>query len=258
MTADTVLQILTGVAAALFIGIAKAGFVGGLGILVTPQAALVYPSRVAIGLVLPLLIVTDIFSLYFYWRKWNAHNVRWLVPGALAGIFAGIMLIGRLDDQVLVQLIGGIAFAFIGIRWQLGLSGIQLEEYHPKQWQGTLFGLVVGVTTTIVHAGSPVVAFIDDTTATAERALRCNNCDVFCPDQLDQTTILLAGILQHEYVPGEPGVHASCTPGVWLGVCCSRRLTQTWFIRSIYVTLFATGMYLLLQDGMSTQCLATN
>jgi hypothetical protein len=248
MTADPVWQIGIGIAAALFIGIAKAGFGGGLGILVTPLAALAYPSRQAIGIVLPLLIVADIFSLYFYWRKWDARNVRWLVPGALVGIIGGILLIGRLDDHRLGQLIGGIAVAFIGIQWLQMLLGIRLEEYHPRQWQGMLFGLVAGVTTTIAHAAGPVVAlFMIPQRLPKERFVA--------------TSVLLFALINWIKLPfflwqglctigtfRESLVLMPLVPlGVWLGVWCNRRLSQTWFIRIIYAVLFATGMYLLLK-----------
>jgi uncharacterized membrane protein YfcA len=248
MTADPVWQIATGVAAALFIGIAKAGFGGGLGILVTPLAALVYPSRVAIGIVLPLLIVADIFSLYFYWRKWDARNVRWLVPGALVGIIAGIMLIGRLDDHRLGQLIGGIAVAFIGIRWLQGLSGTHLEEYHPKQWQGTLFGLVTGVTTTIAHAGGPVVAlFMIPQRLPKERFVATSVLVFALINWIKLPFFFWQGLCTMGTFRQSLALMPLVPLGVWLGVCCNRRLTQTWFIRSIYATLFATGMYLLLR-----------
>jgi uncharacterized membrane protein YfcA len=248
MSEDPVWQIIIGVAAALFIGIAKAGFGGGLGILVTPLAALVYPSRQAIGIVLPLLIVADIFSLYFYWRKWDARNVRWLVPGALAGIIVGIMLIGRLDDHRLGQLIGGIAVSFIGIRWFQRLLGVRLEEYHPKQWQGTLFGLIAGVTTTIAHAAGPVVAlFMIPQRLPKERFVGTSVLLFALINWIKLPFFLWQGLCTVSTFRESLALMPLVPLGVWLGVWCNRRLSQTWFIRIIYATLFTTGMYLLLK-----------
>lgn len=248
MTTDPVWQIVIGVVAALFIGVAKAGFGGGLGILVTPLAALVYPSHEAIGIVLPLLIVADIFSVYFYWRKWDARNVRWLLPGALVGIFIGILLIGRLDDRRLGQLIGGIAAAFVAIQLLRWLFGARFEAYKPQQWQGTLFGIVAGVTTTIAHAAGPVVALF----MIPQRLPK---------EQFVGTSVLLFALINWIKLPfflwqglctiGTFQESLALMPlvplGVWLGVWCNRRLSQTWFIRIIYATLFITGMYLLLR-----------
>lgn len=247
MITDSLWQIVIAIFASLFIGIAKAGFGGGLGILVTPLAALVFPSHEAIGIVLPLLIIADIFSLYFYWRKWEAHNVRWLVPGALIGIFAGILLINRLDDHRLGQLIGGIAISFIGIQLLRWLLGARLDAYRPKQWQGTIFGLIAGITTTIAHAAGPVVALF----MIPQRLPK---------EQFVGTSVLLFAIINWIKLPfflyqgictiatfRESLILMPLVPmGVWLGVWCNRRLSQTWFIRVIYTTLFGTGTYLLL------------
>ncbi|MBM3891989.1 MAG: sulfite exporter TauE/SafE family protein, partial [Verrucomicrobia bacterium] len=35
--------------------------------------------------------------------------------------------------------------------------------------------------------------------------------------------------------------------GVWIGVWCNRRLSPTWFMRVVYVMVFATGVELLLR-----------
>lgn len=248
MTADPVWQIVIAAAAALFIGVAKAGFGGGLGILVTPLAALVYPSHEAIGIVLPLLIVADIFSLYFYWRKWDARNVRWLVPGALVGIFVGILLIDGLDDHRLGQVIGGIAVTFIGIQLLLRLLGVRLEAYRPQQWQGTLFGLVAGVTTTIAHAAGPVVAlFMIPQRLPKERFVGTSVLLFALINWIKLPFFLWQGLCTASTFRESLALMPLVPLGVWLGVWCNRRLSQTWFIRIIYTTLFGTGMYLLLK-----------
>ncbi len=248
MTADPFWQIVIGIVAALFIGVAKAGFGGGLGILVTPLAALVYPSHEAIGIVLPLLIIADIFSLYFYWHKWDARNVRWLLPGALAGIVVGILLIGRLDDHRLGQLIGCISVSFIAIQWLRRLLGVRLEVYQPKQWQGTLFGLVAGITTTIAHAAGPVVAlFMIPQHLPKERFVATSVLIFALINWLKLPFFLWQGLCTMETFRQSLVLMPLVPMGVWLGVWCNRRLSQTWFVRIIYVTLFTVGMYLLLK-----------
>jgi uncharacterized membrane protein YfcA len=53
-----------------FIGLSKAGFGGGLGMLSTPLCVVAFGPK-AVGILLPLLCVGDVFSLYFYWKKWK-------------------------------------------------------------------------------------------------------------------------------------------------------------------------------------------
>ncbi|MBI5393694.1 MAG: sulfite exporter TauE/SafE family protein [Verrucomicrobia bacterium] len=246
MDSHSLLTIACAVTATILIGVAKAGFGGGLGMLVTPLAALAFPPREALGIVLPLLIAGDAFSLYHYWRKWDARNVGWLLPGALAGIGGGLALIGLLDDHRLRQFIGGVSVSFIGIQWLRDALGKHPEHYHPKHWHGALFGLAAGVTTTLAHAAGPVVAMF------------------LIPQRLPKeifvgTTVLVFALINWIKMPFFLW-QGLCTPetmlrslwlvpvvplGVWIGVWCNRRLSEKWFMRVVYVMVFATGLELL-------------
>ena len=240
-------MITCGIVAAMLIGMAKAGFGGGLGILVTPLAALAFPAREALGIVLPLLIAGDAFSLYHYWRKWDARNIAWLMPGALAGIAVGLMLIGYLDDHGLRRFIGGVAILFIGITWLRDALNAHPEKYHPKHWHGALFGVAAGVTTTIAHAAGPVVAMF----LIPQRLSK----DIFVG-----TNILLFALINWIKLPffvwqGLTTISTferslwlipAVAVGVWIGVWCNRRLSEVWFMRVVYVTVFAAGVKLLI------------
>jgi uncharacterized membrane protein YfcA len=74
----------------LFIGFSKAGFGGGLGMLTTPICVLAFSASgkgpvFAIGILLPLLCAGDAFSIYHYWGKWERKNLKYLLPGVVAG-----------------------------------------------------------------------------------------------------------------------------------------------------------------------------
>ena len=51
-----------------FIGLSKAGFGGGLGLLVTPICVVAFGPK-AIGILLPLLCMGDLFSMWAYWKN---------------------------------------------------------------------------------------------------------------------------------------------------------------------------------------------
>jgi uncharacterized membrane protein YfcA len=54
-----------------------------MGALITALMALVLPVDVAIGMLLPLLIIGDFFAVIVHWRKWRVGLIRVLIPGAL-------------------------------------------------------------------------------------------------------------------------------------------------------------------------------
>src|SRR5437870_6057975 len=81
----------------LFIGLSKAGFGGGLGMLTTPLCVLAFSAQgkdptFAIGILLPLLCAGDAFSLYHYWGKWERKNLKYLLPGVVLGVLAGVQM----------------------------------------------------------------------------------------------------------------------------------------------------------------------
>ena len=102
----------------LFIGLSKAGFGGGLGMLTTPLCVLAFSAggqspTFAIGTLLPLLCAGDAFSLYHYWGKWERQNLKFLLPGVLVGVVLGVQLIGKFSARELNVAIGGMAVAFV-------------------------------------------------------------------------------------------------------------------------------------------------
>ena len=72
-------------ASALLIGISKTGL-PGIAILAVLMAAFVLPSKESTGLILPMLIIGDLFAVAYYRRHavWK-HLVK-LLPFSLAGV----------------------------------------------------------------------------------------------------------------------------------------------------------------------------
>ena len=129
---------------AFIIGLAKAGFGGGLGMVVTPLWVLVIAPREAIGIALPLLIVGDIATLWLYWKGWDWRNVFALFPGAAIGIFIGMQFMGFLPDNEFRLVIGILALVFgmgesisspsasVGIRGMVGLLLIRRNSSRHR------------------------------------------------------------------------------------------------------------------------------
>ena len=96
----------------LWIGLSKAGFGGGLGMLTTPLCVLAFGASgkspaFAVGTLLPLLCLGDAFSLYHYWGKWKQENLRLLLPGVVLNLMV-LQLLGRLSlllTKLLLQIL---------------------------------------------------------------------------------------------------------------------------------------------------------
>jgi len=97
------------VLAVLAVSISKAGFGGAMGSLSVPILIFVLPPKQALGVLLPLFLVTDVWVVYI-WR--NMLEKRILFVMCTFGIFGqivGWLLFEYFNDQILTGLIGTIA-----------------------------------------------------------------------------------------------------------------------------------------------------
>lgn len=148
--------------AGLLIGVTKAGFGGGTGMLVPPLLALVVPAREAVGMMLPLLLTCDVLSLYGYWRQWESKIVALLIPGCLLGILLGTHILRFLPDERLKQVIGALACFFallemIRSRFNLKIKG-SFSSQGLRWLLGTLVGFLTGVASSIAHVGGVITS----------------------------------------------------------------------------------------------------
>jgi uncharacterized membrane protein YfcA len=93
MTENETLFIIMAGLVAFLIGLSNGGLGGAAGALATPLMALVLPADKVIGLILPILILADIFAVALHWGRWNGKLILLLLPGAIVGITIGTVFI---------------------------------------------------------------------------------------------------------------------------------------------------------------------
>src|SRR6185503_4754593 len=104
------------------IGFAKGGF-GGLGALLTPILALVLPVASAVGVLLPMLMVGDVFAVSMYWKEWDLELVKRMLPAGIIGALAGTALLSSVSTDGLriilgIFVLGLVAYRFVSDRIQ--------------------------------------------------------------------------------------------------------------------------------------------
>jgi len=235
------------VVSVLITGVSKGGF-GGLALLAVPLMALVISPVQAAGIMLPILIVMDWVSVWSYRKHWD-KRILWLtLPGAVAGIAAGGLLAGYVDDQFVRVCVGIIAvgfplYVFFKPKGQASLA----KGSRPL---GVIAGGVAGFTSFIAHAGGPpfqayaIPQGLEKRTyaGTAVMFFFVVNMVKVVPyamlGQFDATNVTTSLIL----IPLAP-------VGVLLGVWLVKRIDQQVFFRIIYGLIFSVGLKLL-WDGL--------
>src|SRR5215475_9290734 len=105
----TVATILVAFAGVFLISFMRGAFGGGFAIVGIPLLSLVMDPVTAGGLLAPLFVAMDLFSLR-YWRPstWSRQDLLPLLPGLLVGIGAGYVLFKVLDHRAIAILMAAV------------------------------------------------------------------------------------------------------------------------------------------------------
>lgn len=125
------------------------------GVLAGPLMAAALGATEAAGLMVPLLLLGDLFALAYYRQHADWSLIRRLVPGVLIGFAVTAVLFALLSTQALGRIIGllilGSVLLELWRRWQERHGG-QLAPL--RSWAGiAFFGTLAGMTTMAANAG---------------------------------------------------------------------------------------------------------
>lgn len=246
---------VTAVFVMVLTGLGKSGFGSGIGALATPLLALTIGAANAAALLLPLLIIMDLFTIPYYYNRFDRRHLTILLIGSLFGIAVGAYFFDALshNEQALKMGIGALAILFVLL--QIGRSLIlgALSEQKPGRVMGWIMGALGGFTSTIAHAGGPPVTIY----LVPQRLPR----DIY----VGTAALLFAIINLIKLVPysylgllrvGNISTIVVLAPlayvGVWLGVFLNKRFTDKWFTRFVYAFLLLTGIQLLTGWNLGT------
>jgi hypothetical protein len=136
----------------VMIGMAKGGF-NALGALLTPLLSLVLPVSLAVGVLLPMLIVGDAFAIYSYWNEWDARLVRRMLPSGAIGALAGTYLLSTLSPNALRAALA--LFVLLLVVYKFVSDRIQSLRYQPQAWHAPAAGALAGLASGMFNNGGP-------------------------------------------------------------------------------------------------------
>jgi len=148
-------QWLVLIGCSLLIGMAKGG-IQGTGLMMVPIMAFVFGGRPSTGLVLPMLIIADIFAVRYYNRhaQWG-HIVR-LMPWAVGGILVGVFVGARVSEAAFRTIMAVIIF--MGITVMIWRDLRKLESLPDRRWTAPLTGSAGGFATMMGNAAGPIMS----------------------------------------------------------------------------------------------------
>jgi uncharacterized membrane protein YfcA len=144
-------------AVTFLISLSKGGLGGMAGSLATPLMALVMPVNQVLGLILPFMLLADVFAIALHWRKWDGRLVWLLIPGAVIGVTIGTFFIANAPTNVLKIGLAVIALLFVAYKL-VEKRLLAALEYKERSWHGWLAGTTAGFASSLAHSGSPPIS----------------------------------------------------------------------------------------------------
>ncbi|RAR60410.1 hypothetical protein BCL93_107214 [Onishia taeanensis] len=232
------------VVAVLITGISKSGFAGGVGVVAVPLISLKASPAYAVAVMLPLLIVMDVFSLRAWWR-YRVGSLLWLMfPPAVLGVAIGYLTYGLFDDDLLKVLLGVFSILF-------GLWGL-FKPFRGRvmpSWIGGLCGGIAGFTSFIAHAGGPPLNFyLLQSRLSKEAFLGTAVVFLAAANLVKLVPYSLLGFLNVENLTLALLMIPVAWLGVRLGLVIQKRLSGELFFRIILTLLILLGIRLIV-DG---------
>ena len=239
----TVFLILFGV---IFAGISKGGFGSGAAFAATPLIAMAVDPGLALGVMLPLLMLMDVAGLKAFWRQWHGPSAKVLILGGIPGVALGALLYEVANADVLRVLIGLVALGFVAYQLLREAGFLQIPERPFRRGPGLLTGVIGGFTSFISHAGGPPVAIFLLAQGMGKTAYQATTVVTFWAVNIFKfIPYAFLGIFTAETLTVNLVMAPVALLGVWLGIKAHHLVPERLFFRITYVLLTLTGSKLL-------------
>lgn len=237
--------------AVMFAGISKAGFGSGAAFASATVLALVIEPGLALGVMLPLLMLIDASSLRPYWKKWSGRDVGLLVAGGLPGVVAGALLYQVASPDLFRLLIGGVAVGFVIWQLLLATGAIRLARDRMPDWAGVAWGTAVGFTTFVSHAGGPPAAVFLLSRGLTKTQFQASTVLLFWVLNIAKFFPYAAlGMFTTQTLLANVVLAPFALIGTWIGVRAHNLIPDRLFFGLTYLLLLVTGTKLI-WDGLT-------
>lgn len=141
---------------ALFSGMSKVG-VPGVSMIVVPVLALLFGGKPSTGILLPILMMADLFGVLYYRRHAQWSYVLKVIPWAFLGIGLALWVGKLVNDEQFKNIIAILVFFCIGLMvWR---DRRKDRNVFPDQWWFAAgMGILGGFATMIGNVAGPIFA----------------------------------------------------------------------------------------------------
>ena len=141
------------VPAALLVGLSKGGIGGSITLLGVPLMAFVIDPVAAAGILLPILVMSDLIGLYAWRREFDRALLMSMLPAAFGGIAFGYFAAALIPADGFRVLLGLFSLWF-ALQWILSSRHHETAR-APNRVKAGFWGALSGFASFVSHAGGP-------------------------------------------------------------------------------------------------------
>ena len=231
---------------ALLVGITKTG-IPGLGPVIVPLMASVFPARASTGVLLPLLIAADLFAVTRYRRHAVWRHLLRMLPWTLGGVVAGWLVLGRINDRQLEVMIGLIVLAILAVGMARERWTDDNGAFATAWWWAAVIGLMAGFTTMVSNAAGPIMTTYLLAMRLPKRAFVGTGAWYYFLINLVKVPFSVnLGLISGATLLLNTAALPLIAAGAWLGMVALERIPERGFTRSMQVLAAVAAVNLLL------------
>ena len=219
--------------AAFVTGVSKFS-TGGMGMLILPLVMIAVPGPEALGVIIPMYVLTDLLAVSRYRKGINYKVLIHMIPLTLSGIVLGGWILSGTDPAEFTWILAALIALMLVLSVWL--------EYYPARWMrfpvvGQLMGLTSGLVSTIANAAGPLLSLYLMEQKLSKEAYVATRAWAFMLINLAKIPVLfMLGFLNQNTmtlgVMGIPGLIIGALAGGWL--MAKMNLSQfRWLIRAM-------------------------
>ncbi|WP_078544666.1 sulfite exporter TauE/SafE family protein [Litchfieldia alkalitelluris] len=154
----SLLEWLVSVLVGIGIGFAKTA-VATLGIFNVALLVQVFPAKESVGIMLPMLIMGDIFAVIYYRRSVVWKYLFSLVPWVLIGILSGYFVLMHIKNDQLSLLLGILILSLIILQFCKDSIQLKVDRFFQNaKWFTYLMGILAGFATMIGNVSGVIMS----------------------------------------------------------------------------------------------------
>ncbi|MCM3727166.1 sulfite exporter TauE/SafE family protein [Neobacillus cucumis] len=142
------------IVAAVLIGFSKTG-ISAFSMPVIPIIALIFGGKESTGMILPLLIIGDLFAIYYYNRHADWKDIKALLPWVAAGLLLGLV-VGEYTNDAQFKMIISICVILCLIILVYTEKKGEGAKVPKGKWFYALTGILSGFASMIGNAAGPI------------------------------------------------------------------------------------------------------